>query len=76
LFNLRKLISDNPQLLLDAALIGWVNQRGVRQGELALFRLFGQDVAFESVLPFDLARAGNFESFLGAGLGFHFRHFS
>jgi hypothetical protein len=32
-----------------------------------LFGLFRQDVAFVSVLPFDLTGAGYIEPFLGAG---------
>jgi hypothetical protein len=66
---------DDPQLFLDALHVRLVDQRRVRQGELALLRLFGQDVAFESVLPFDFTRACHFKAFLGAGFGFHFRHF-
>ena len=40
----------------------------------AFFRFFGQDMAFESVFPFDVSRAGDPESLLGAGIGFHFWH--
>jgi hypothetical protein len=66
---------DDPQLLFDAFLIGLVNKRRVSQSQLAFFRLFSQDVAFESVFPFDFSRARHFKAFLGAGFGFHFRHF-
>jgi hypothetical protein len=47
----------------------------MRKRKLPLFRLFGQDMAFKSVLPFNFARPRNVKTFLGAGLGFHFRHY-
>ena len=40
----------------------------------AFFRFFGKDMAFESVFPFDVSGAGDPESLLGAGVGFHFWH--
>jgi len=47
----------------------------VSKRKLTFLRFLGQDVALESVLPFDLARTCHVETFLGAGLGFHFRHY-
>jgi len=41
---------------------------------LALFRFFSQDMAFESMFPFDVSGAGDLKSLLGAGVGFHFWH--
>ena len=46
----------------------------MRQITLLLGGLFGQNVAFESVLTLDFARAGQRETLFGAGLGLHFRH--
>ena len=40
----------------------------------ALFRFFGQDVAFESMFPLDVSGARNPESLFGAGVGLHFWH--
>ena len=46
----------------------------VRQITLTLGVFLREDVAFESVLTLDLARAGHLEALLGAGVGFLFRH--
>jgi len=45
------------------------------KGKLTLLRFLGQDVTLESVLSLDFTRACNFKAFLGAGFGFHLRHF-
>jgi hypothetical protein len=49
-------------------------QGNVRKITLLLGCLFGQNVAFESVLTLDFARAGQRETLFGAGLGLHFWH--
>jgi hypothetical protein len=63
-----------PQLFLDTRLIGLVDQCGVRQPELSLVRLLGQDMAFECVLSLDLSGTRQLETLLGTGFGLHFRH--
>jgi hypothetical protein len=63
-----------PQLLLDIVLIRFVDQGRMRKLQLPLFRLFGQDVAFEGVLSLDLSGPGQLETLLGTGFGLHFRH--
>ena len=76
-FNLRRSafdVLDKTQLLFNAFFISLVDKSRVSQSKLALFRLLGKDVAFESVFPLDFSRTCNFKAFLGAGLGFHFRH--
>jgi len=37
--------------------------------------LFGKDVTFISMFPFDLAGSSKRKSFLGSGLCFHFWHY-
>jgi hypothetical protein len=46
----------------------------VRKVTLLLGGFLGQDVALESVLALDFARAGQRKTLLGTGLGLHFRH--
>ena len=46
----------------------------MRDMAFAFFRFLGKDMAFESVFPFDVSGAGDPESLLGAGVGFHFWH--
>jgi hypothetical protein len=48
----------------------------MRQIALSLGRFFRQDVAFERMLPFDLAGAGKRKTLLCTGLGLHFWHCS
>jgi hypothetical protein len=63
-----------PQLLPDTVFIRFVDQGGMRQLKLPLFRLFGQDVTLEGVLSLDLSRTCQLETLLGTGFGLHFRH--
>ena len=51
-----------------------MHQSGMGQSSLLDGGLFGEDVALEGVLPFDLTRTGQLEALLGTGFGFHFRH--
>jgi hypothetical protein len=43
---------------------------------LTLGRFFGQDMAFESVLPFDFAGTGEGKPLFCTGFGFYFWHFT
>ena len=65
-----------PQLLPDTVFIRFVDQGGMRQLKLPLFRLFGQDVTLEGVLSLDLSRTCQLETLLGTGFCFLFRHLS
>lgn len=47
----------------------------MRKVTLLLCCLLGQDVAFVSMLSFDLSGAGKLEAFLGSGVGLHFWHY-
>ncbi len=60
---------------LNLADVGLINETGMSQVALLLGLLLGEDVPFVGVLSLDLARAGEGEPLLGAGIGFHFRHF-
>jgi hypothetical protein len=42
-----------------------MNNREVAELSFPLLGLFGQDVVFESMLPFQLPRGGHFETLLG-----------
>lgn len=59
---------------LNPTLIAFENQRIVNEVPLAFGRLFGQDVAVESMLPFNLSGAGQLETLLGSRVGFDFWH--
>jgi hypothetical protein len=51
-----------------------VHRRGIRKITFTLDALFGQNVAFVSMLPFDFTGARKSESFFGSGFGLHFWH--
>ena len=51
-----------------------MDQGRMRELELTLFRLLGQDVALEGVLSLDFSRTGQLETLLGTGFRLHFRH--
>lgn len=65
--------SDNEQIA-DPALITRIYESGLRQVSLSLGGFFGQDMALESVLSLDLARACQFEALFCRAVGFYFWH--
>jgi len=69
-------LSSDGELTLDVFHIGLVDQCGMCQSTLAIFRFLGQDVTLERVLSLDFTRTGQLETLLGRGLGFHFWHSS
>ena len=54
--------------------IGFMHHSGMGKEALALLPFLGQDVAFISMFPFDLSRAGDLKTLLGTGIGFHLGH--
>lgn len=64
------------QLLLDVAHIRFVNKPGMRQPELTLVALLGQDVTLEGMLSLNFTRARYRKPLLGTGFCLHFWHFS
>ena len=65
---------SQQQHTLHIAHIGRVNQCCVRESALLFGCFFGEDVAFESVLPLDFTCSGQRKALLCTGVGFHFRH--
>lgn len=61
--------------LLNLADIGLVDKTCVGKVTLLLGLLLGEDVPLIGVLSLDLTSASEGEPLLGAGIGFHFRHF-
>jgi hypothetical protein len=53
-----------------------VNKTGFGQVVLSLSRFFRQDMAFESMFPFDFAGSRQSEPLLCTGFGFYFWHFA
>jgi hypothetical protein len=53
-----------------------VYQTSFGQVVLTLSRFFGQDVAFESVFPFDFAGSCKGKPLFCTGFGFYFWHFA
>ena len=62
--------------MFDDFLINAVNESGVVKIAFSLLAFLGQDVAMISMLPLDSAGARQFKTFLSAGLGLHFWHFT
>ncbi len=60
--------------LLDAFLVGHVDECGAAQVALALRGLLRQDVAAICLATLDLARTGELETLLRSGLSFHLGH--
>lgn len=60
---------------LDFGLVGRRNDGRVGQIAFLFGGFLGEDVAFVSVFPLDLSGAGEVETLLGSGVGFHLRHF-
>jgi hypothetical protein len=56
--------------------ISRINDSSVSQVAFLFQRLLGQDVAFESVFPFDFSCSGKGEPLFGTGISLQFRHFS
>ena len=54
--------------------VGGVNETHVAEVALLLLRLFGENVAVESVLSLDLTRSGECETLLRAGISLYLRH--
>jgi hypothetical protein len=63
-------------LLLDACLIGLVNQAGMSKVTLLFSSLLCQDVALKRVLSFNFTGTRKLESLFGTGFSFHFWHLS
>jgi hypothetical protein len=59
----------------DVLLICLIDRGEVSQVAFPLGRLFGQNVAFISMLPFYLTGTGKLEPFLGSGFRLHLRHY-
>jgi len=64
----------NGQHLFYLLHIGFINQCRLGKVSLALGRLFGKDMAFKSVLPFNFSRGGKGKPFFRAGFCFHLWH--
>ena len=60
---------------LDAGLVVAAHKGGVVEVALLGRLLLGQDVTVVSMLSLDLAGAGEGETLLGSGLGFHSWHY-
>ena len=61
--------------MFDRVLHRLVNEGAVSQVTFSFLGLFGQNVAVIGVVSFHLAGAGERESLLRCGFGFHFWHF-
>jgi hypothetical protein len=69
-----KIIELTLKHFLYIGFIRFIYQGGIGKVTFPLGGFFRQDVAFESMLPFDPAGARYVKSFLGAGFRFHFWH--
>jgi len=54
--------------------VGFVHQRRLYQVPLPFSRLFGQDVAVESMLPLDFSGTRQLKALFGSRICFHFGH--
>ncbi len=63
------------QHTFDALLVVTAHEGGVVEVALLGRLLFGQDVTVISMLALDFTGAGEGETLLGSGLGFHCRHY-
>jgi hypothetical protein len=64
----------HAKLQLDVSQVSFVNRTEITQIAFPLRRFFRQDVAFVSMLPFDLSRTGKRKSLFRSGSCLHFRH--
>lgn len=63
------------QQVLNFGLVGRRNEPRIAEVTLLFLGFLSQDVAVISVLALDLSCAGEGETLLRSGIGFHFRHF-